>query len=71
MHNSATAATGEFTTNGSGTTPQSVAVPLSTAVTSFEGVKVQFSWTIGDLLEYSVTRDPTVPSKIRSVESGE
>jgi hypothetical protein len=71
MHNSATAATGEFTTNGGATTQHSVAVPLSTAVTSFEGVKVQFSWTIGDLLEYSVTRDPAVPSKIRSAESGE
>jgi hypothetical protein len=59
MHNSATAATGEFVTNGGGTTPQYVTVPLGTQVTSgLEGVKVQFSWTIGDLLEYSVTRHP-------------
>jgi hypothetical protein len=59
MHNSTTAATGEFVTNGGATTPQYVMVPLGTQVASaLDGVKVQFSWTIGDLLEYSVTRDP-------------
>ena len=59
MYNSATAATGEFVTNGGGTTPQYVTVPLGTQVTSaLDGVKVQFSWTIGDLIEYSVTREP-------------
>jgi hypothetical protein len=59
MYNSTTAATGEFVTNGGGTTPHHVAVPLGTTVTSaLEGVKVQFSWTIGGLLEYSVTREP-------------
>ncbi len=59
MHNSTTAATGEFVTNGGGTTPQYVTVPLGAQGTfALEGAKVQFSWTIGDLLEYSVTRDP-------------
>jgi heme/copper-type cytochrome/quinol oxidase subunit 2 len=59
MHNSTTTATGEFVTNGGGTTQHYVTVPLGTQVTSaLEGVKVQFSWTIGDLLQYSVTRDP-------------
>jgi hypothetical protein len=59
MHNSATAATGEFVTIGGGTTPHYVTVPLGLEVTSaLEGVKVRFMWTIGDLLEYSVTREP-------------
>ena len=58
-HNSTTAAMGEFVTHGGGSAPRYATVPLGTSVTStLEGVKVRFNWTIGDLLEYSVTREP-------------
>ncbi len=53
-------ATGEFVTNGGGSTYHFVTVPLDTRLDAdSDGADVLFTWTIGDVpFRYSVKRDP-------------
>ena len=55
----ATRATGDFITNGGGSTYHFVTVPLETHLANSDAAEVLFTWTIGDVpFRYSVKRDP-------------
>jgi len=52
-------ATGDFITNGGGSTYHFVTAPFETRLTDSDAADVLFTWTIGDVpFRYSVKRDP-------------